>query len=230
MTTWFKHNFRVHNIKTDLQETGWQTWIGPIWLKTGTCGRILQTWWTFGFNKMWIFCWLAKELSASPEALYCMQLSSQSVSWLPIIRYLVSCPCIYRSSLVLVHTQTQNTHLVFLHNTKYSFQSLYYSSGTVTAWNCRMVSKCNRVADRNLTQLNTFGKCIWKKTYWSHTCDWTCHITHSNTRTFLSSTNWQQCYNKMWSAIQTQTGLLQKYGNIHLNEISLLTDPVYLCT
>jgi len=35
---------RVENIKTDLQETGWQTWIGLIWLRTGTCGRLLQTW------------------------------------------------------------------------------------------------------------------------------------------------------------------------------------------
>jgi len=23
----------------------------------------------------------------------------------------------------------------------------------------------------NLTQIKTFDKCIWKKTYWSHTCD-----------------------------------------------------------
>jgi hypothetical protein len=48
-----------------------------------------------GFDKMWTVYWLAKELSASPEGLYCMQLSSQSVSWLPIIRYLVSFLCIY---------------------------------------------------------------------------------------------------------------------------------------
>jgi hypothetical protein len=48
-----------------------------------------------GFDTMWRVCWLAKEPSASPETLYCMQLSSQSVSWLPIIRYLVSFPCIY---------------------------------------------------------------------------------------------------------------------------------------
>jgi len=48
----------VENIKTDLQETGWQTWIGLIWLRTGTCGRLLQTWWNFGFEKMWRVCWL----------------------------------------------------------------------------------------------------------------------------------------------------------------------------
>jgi len=44
---------------------------------------------------MWRVCWLAKKLLASQEGLYCMQLSSQSVIWLPIIRYLVSFPCIY---------------------------------------------------------------------------------------------------------------------------------------
>jgi hypothetical protein len=33
---------RVDNIKTDLQETGWQTWIGLIWLRRGTDGRLLQ--------------------------------------------------------------------------------------------------------------------------------------------------------------------------------------------
>jgi len=46
----------VENIKTDLQETGWQTWIGLIWLRTGTCGRRLQTWWNFEFGKMWRVC------------------------------------------------------------------------------------------------------------------------------------------------------------------------------
>jgi len=35
---------RVESIKSDLQETGWQTWIGLIWLRTGTCGKLLQTW------------------------------------------------------------------------------------------------------------------------------------------------------------------------------------------
>jgi len=34
---------RVENIKTG-QETGWQTWIGMIWLRTGRCGRLLQPW------------------------------------------------------------------------------------------------------------------------------------------------------------------------------------------
>jgi hypothetical protein len=43
---------RVENIKTGIQETGWRTWIGLIWLRTGTCGMLLQTWWTFGFDKM----------------------------------------------------------------------------------------------------------------------------------------------------------------------------------
>jgi len=34
----------VDNIKTDIQEKGQRTWIGLIWLRTGTCGRLLQTW------------------------------------------------------------------------------------------------------------------------------------------------------------------------------------------
>jgi hypothetical protein len=34
---------RVDIIKNDLQEMGWQTWIGLIWLRTGTCGWLLQT-------------------------------------------------------------------------------------------------------------------------------------------------------------------------------------------
>jgi hypothetical protein len=120
---------------------------------------------------MWRVFWLAKDLSASQEELYCMELSSQSVSWLCIIKYSVSFLCIYWTSLVLVYTQAQNTHLAFLHNAKYFFKSLYYNAGTVTARSCRTFSKCNKVADKNLTQLNTFDKCIWKKTCWQHTCD-----------------------------------------------------------
>ena len=54
-------------------------------------------------------------------------------------------------------------------------------------------------------------------------------IMQSNTCTFLLSTNSQQCHNKMWTAMQTQTCLLQKSGKIYLNEISLTTDLVYLC-
>ena len=78
-----------------LQETGWQSWIGLIWLRKGTCGRLLHTSRNVGFDKMWKICWLAKELLAPQEVLYSMQLSSQSVSWLPIIRYLACFPCIY---------------------------------------------------------------------------------------------------------------------------------------
>jgi len=52
----------VDNINIDLQETGWQTWIGLIWLRAGTCGRLLRTWWNFGFDKMWRVCWLTKKL------------------------------------------------------------------------------------------------------------------------------------------------------------------------
>jgi hypothetical protein len=97
---------------------------------TGTCGRLLQTWWNFRFDKMWRVCWLAKELLLSQEELYSMQLSSQSVRWLPIIRYLVLFPCIYWRSLVLVYTQALNTNHAFLHNAKLFFKCLYYSSGT----------------------------------------------------------------------------------------------------
>ena len=70
-------HIRVEIIKTDLQETGWQTWIGLIWLS----GRLLQTWSNFGFDKMWRVCWLAKELLPSQEGLYCMQLNSQSATY-----------------------------------------------------------------------------------------------------------------------------------------------------
>jgi len=70
-----------------------------------------------------------------------------------------------------VYIQAQNTHHAFLHNAKYFFKPPYYNSGTLTARSCRIISKCKKVADKNLTQLKTFDKCIWKKTYWSHTCD-----------------------------------------------------------
>jgi hypothetical protein len=30
---------RVENIKIDIQETGWKTWIGLDWLSTGTRGN-----------------------------------------------------------------------------------------------------------------------------------------------------------------------------------------------
>jgi hypothetical protein len=35
---------RVDNITTDLLETGWQTWIGLIWLRIETSGKLLKTW------------------------------------------------------------------------------------------------------------------------------------------------------------------------------------------
>jgi hypothetical protein len=34
---------KVDNIKTDLKETGWQTWIEMNWLWAGTCDWLLQT-------------------------------------------------------------------------------------------------------------------------------------------------------------------------------------------
>ena len=87
----------------------------------------------------------------------------QSVSCLLIIRYLVSFPCIYGRSLVLSYTQAQNTHHASLHNAKYFFKSLYYNSGTLTARSCRILSKCNKVADSNLTQLKIFDKLSERK-------------------------------------------------------------------
>jgi hypothetical protein len=70
----------------------------------------------FGFDKMWRVCWLAKELLPSQEWLL------HGVNWLPIVRYLVSFPCIYWRSLVLLYTQAQNTHHAFLHNAKFFFK------------------------------------------------------------------------------------------------------------
>ena len=133
--------------------------------------QLLQPWWNFRFDKMWRVCWLAKEILPSQKGLYSKQLSSQSVGWLPIIRYLVSFSCIYWRSLVLVYTQAHNTHHAFLHNAQFFLKSQHYNSRTLTASSCRIFSKCNKVADSNRTQFKTFDKCIWKKTYWSHTCD-----------------------------------------------------------
>jgi len=135
----------------------------------GHVAGLLQTWWTSGFDKMWRVCWLAKELLASQGV---KQSVGQSVSWLLIIRYLVSFPCIYwKSLLLLVYPLAHNTHHAFLHNAKYFFKCLYFNSGTLTARSCRIFSKCNKVAYKHLTQLKTFDKCIWKKTYWSYTGD-----------------------------------------------------------
>jgi hypothetical protein len=113
----------------------WNTWTGLIWLRIAACSRLLHTWWSVVFYKMWGVRWLVKELSASVQ-----HGLKPSVSRLPIIRYVLSFHCIYCTSLVLVHTQTHNTHLAFLHNTKYFFESLYYNSGTLTARSCRIFS------------------------------------------------------------------------------------------
>ena len=59
-----------------------------------------------------------------------------------------------------MYTLAQNTHHAFLHKAKYFFKSLYYNSGTMAARSCRIFSKCNKVADKNLTQLKAFDKCI----------------------------------------------------------------------
>ena len=52
------------------------------------------------------------------------------------------------------------THHAFLHNAKYFFKSLYYNSETLTVRSCRIISKCNKVPDNNLSQLKTFDNCI----------------------------------------------------------------------
>jgi len=49
-----------------------------------TCDWLLQTWRTFGFDETWRVCWLAKELLASQDGLYSMELSSQSVGYLSL--------------------------------------------------------------------------------------------------------------------------------------------------
>ena len=85
-----------------------------------------------------------------------MQLSSQSVGYLSLD---IQFPFLAFTEEVLFLC-THNTHHVFLHNAKYFFKSLYHNSGTVTARNCRILRKCNKVADKNLTQLKTFDKCI----------------------------------------------------------------------
>ena len=51
-------------------------------IRTGTCGRLLQTQCAFGFGKIWGVCWLDKELLPSQEGIYSMQLSCQSVGHL----------------------------------------------------------------------------------------------------------------------------------------------------
>jgi len=75
--TWTERPFgrpghrRVDNIKTHLQETGWQTWIGLIWFRTGTCGRPLQTWWNFGFGKKWRVCRLPRNYQLLKDSTPC---------------------------------------------------------------------------------------------------------------------------------------------------------------
>jgi hypothetical protein len=61
-TIWKTQTYNGGKYNIDLQETGWQTRIRPIWLRTGTCGRLLQTWWNFRLGKMWRVCLLTKEL------------------------------------------------------------------------------------------------------------------------------------------------------------------------
>jgi len=178
---------------------------------------------------MWRVCWLAKELLASQEGPYSMKFSSQSVSWLPVIRYLVSFPCIYWRSLVLLYTQAQNTHHAFLHNANNFFQvsvlqfwnwlpAAAESSVSVTKW-----LTITRHSSRLLVTVSER-----KRTNHIHVIKYA--TLYTVTHTFLPSTNSQQSYNKMWTAMQTQNCLLQKSRKIQLNEISLTTALVYTWT
>jgi len=131
MGKWNMHSFCSGNLerKDHLEDPGigWKTLKlvfkkrdgrhGLDWYGSGQ-GHVAGSWKygeTLGLIKSFLFS------QATEEGLYCMQLSSQSVSWLPIISYLVSFPCIYWRSLVLLYTQAQNTHQAFLHNAKFFF-------------------------------------------------------------------------------------------------------------
>jgi hypothetical protein len=92
---------------------------------------------------------------------------SQSVSWLPIIRYLVSFPCIYWRILVLVYTQHRTLTVLF--SIMQNFSSIVHTTVLeLTARSYRIFSKCKKVADNNLTQFKTSYKCIWKKKHTNH--------------------------------------------------------------
>ena len=99
---------RVGNIKTDLQETGRQTWIGLIWLRAGTCDWLLQTWQTFGFDKMRRVCQLAKELLVSQEGQ--LHAVKQSVSQLATY-HIFSFFSLYllKKSCSCAHTSTEHS-------------------------------------------------------------------------------------------------------------------------
>jgi hypothetical protein len=152
---------RADNIETDLQVTGWRTWIGLIWLRTGTsCSRTLKTRWTFGFDKMCSVCRLSNELLASQEGPYAMQLSSQSFGYLSLdIQFLF--PCITEEVFFLCTLNHRTLTMLSSIMQNISSKSLYYNSGTLTARRCRIFSNCSKVANKNLTQLKTFDKCLY---------------------------------------------------------------------
>ena len=65
---------REDNIKIGLQEVGWETWTGFIWLRLGRGDRLLwMRWWTFRFHKMWGISCLAEDLLVC-QVLCCMEL------------------------------------------------------------------------------------------------------------------------------------------------------------
>jgi hypothetical protein len=61
--------------KSILHEDYLRVWTGLIWLRRGTGGGLLWTrCWSFGFLEMWSISWLTKEVFASQEGLYSMEL------------------------------------------------------------------------------------------------------------------------------------------------------------
>jgi hypothetical protein len=169
-------NTRVHYIKTDLQETGWKAWIGLIWLTTGRWGRLLQAWWTSGFDT-WNLSIRQGTISFSRWSL--LQAVNQPVSWLPIIRYLVSFPCntihIFflcthkHKTLTILSSITQNI------SSSLCITILELSLPEDPDYSVSATNGLTRSSHRSRLLISVFthpySSCSWKKTYWSHTCD-----------------------------------------------------------
>jgi hypothetical protein len=70
------------NIKMDLQEVGWETWTGLVWLRIGTGGRHLwMRYWTFGLHKMLNMSWLAEDVLTSQEGLSSIEFHEMGWRW-----------------------------------------------------------------------------------------------------------------------------------------------------
>jgi len=104
-----------------------------------------------------LFTLIYRDSHSTKHKIYSMQLRSQLATYHMTFSFL---SLYYWRSRVPVYTQSNNTHHAFLHITKYFFKSLYYNSETLTARSCRIFSKCNKMADKNLTQLKTSSKCM----------------------------------------------------------------------